>query len=148
MKSFQRIKNVHGKPYLYRITPYYDKEAKKIRQRSRYIAPLKDGKPVEKYAVAYTYGDLLPAIKAAKELNLPHVLKKIAGEYADTLMIMAINCVIRQEAMDLIDTIYGADLSSATLSRAMTACGKMNLNHAFLNEIIKIIGISGVICAP
>ena len=47
MKSFQRIKNVHGKQYLYEITPYYDREKKKIRQRSRYIAPIMDGKPVE-----------------------------------------------------------------------------------------------------
>jgi hypothetical protein len=46
MKSFQRIKVVHGKPYLYEITPYYDREKKKIRQKSRYIAPIVDGNPV------------------------------------------------------------------------------------------------------
>ena len=151
MKSFQRIKNVHGKPYLYEITPYYDREKKKIRQRSRYIAPMKDGKPVERYAVTYTYGDLLPVIRAARDLKLPDILRKIAGEYADTLMLMAISRVIRPEAMDLvgewyedsyISTIYVADVSSAALSRAMTALGKMNLNHAFLHEIIKVMGIS------
>ena len=154
MKSFQRIKNVHGKQYLYEITPYYDREKKKIRQRSRYIAPMKDGKPVERYAVTYTYGDLLPVIKAARDLKLPDILKKIAGEYADILLTMAINRIIRPEAMDLvsewyedsyISTIYSADLSSATLSRAMTALGKMNLNHAFLNEIIKATGIKGAL---
>ena len=154
MKSFQRIKNVHGKQYLYEITPYYDREKKRIRQRSRYIAPMKDGKPVERYAVTYTYGDLLPVIKAARDLKLPDILKKIAGEYADILLTMAINRIIRPEAMDLvsewyedsyISTIYSADLSSATLSRAMTALGKMNLNHAFLNEIIKATGIKGAL---
>ena len=154
MKSFQRIKNVHGKQYLYEITPYYDREKKKIRQRSSYIAPMKDGKPVERYAVTYTYGDLLPVIKAARDLKLPDILKKIAGEYADILLTMAINRIIRPEAMDLvsewyedsyISTIYSADLSSATLSRAMTALGKMNLNHAFLNEIIKVTGIKGAL---
>ncbi|MGP6207394.1 hypothetical protein ACNF42_05125 [Cuniculiplasma sp. SKW3] len=36
-------------------------------------------------------------------------------------------------------------VSSATVSRAMTALGKMNLNHAFLKEIIKVMGISGVL---
>ena len=71
MKSFQRIKIVHVKPYLYEITPYYDREKKKIRQRSRYIAPMNDGKPVKKYAVTYTYGDLLLVIMAARDLNLP-----------------------------------------------------------------------------
>ena len=33
MKSFDRIKPIHGRPYLYRITPYYDRERKMIRQR-------------------------------------------------------------------------------------------------------------------
>ena len=59
MKGFQRIKIVHGKPHLYEITPYCDMERKKIRQKSKYIAPIMDGKPVERYAVTYTYGDLL-----------------------------------------------------------------------------------------
>ena len=154
MRSFQRIKNVHGEQYLYEITPYYDREKKKIRQKSRYIAPIRDGKPVEKYAVTYTYGDLLPVIRAARDLNLPDILKRIAGEYADILIIMAINRVIRPEAMDLIgewyedsyiSTVYVADTSSGTLSRAMIECGKMNLNHAFLKEIIKATGISGAL---
>ena len=54
MKSFQRIKNVHGKQYLYEIIPYYDREKKKIRQKSRNIAPIMVGKTVERYAVTYT----------------------------------------------------------------------------------------------
>ena len=150
MKSFQRIKIVHGKPYLYEITPYYDRERKKIRQKSRYIAPIVDGKPVERYTVTYTYGDLLPVIMAARDLKLPDILRKISGEYADTIMIMAINRVIRPKAMDLIrewyedsyiSTIYVADMSSASLSRAMSSLGKMNLNHAFLNEIVNVMGI-------
>jgi hypothetical protein len=37
-------------------------------------------------------------------------------------------------------------MSSAALSRAMTALGKMNLNHAFLHEITKVTGISGAVC--
>ena len=102
MKSFQRVKIVHGKPYLYEITPYYDWERKKIRQRPRYIAPMKDGKPAEKYAVKYTYGDLLPVIMAARELNLNDILKKKAGEYADILLIIAINRIVRPEAMYLV----------------------------------------------
>ena len=91
---------------------------------------MKDGKPVEKYAVTYTYGDLLPVIMAAIDLNLTDILKKIAGEYADILMIIASNRIVRPKAMDLvgdwyedscISTIYIADMSSAALSRAMTA---------------------------
>ena len=65
-----------------------------------------DGKPVDKYAVKYTHGDLIPVIKVARDLILPDVLKKIAAEYADILMIMAINHDIRTEAMDLVDEWY------------------------------------------
>ena len=52
--------------------------------------------PVEKYAVTYTYGDLLPIIMAVRDVNLLSIFKKIVREYADTLMIMAINRVINQ----------------------------------------------------
>lgn len=154
MKSFQRVKNIHGKPYLYEITPYYDRESKKIKQKSRYIAPMKDGKPVERSAKTYTYGDLIPVMKAARELSIPEILEKIAGEYASTIMVLALNRVIRPEAMDLIEewyedsyisTIYSADLSSATLSRVMAVCGKMNLNQAYLNEIVRVTGRSGAL---
>ena len=120
----------------------------RICTRSRYIAPVKGGKPVEKYAVTYTYCDLLPVIMAARDLNLTDILKKIAGELADILLIIAINRIVRPGAMDLvgewyedsyISTIYIADMSSAAL-------GKMNLNFAFLHEIIKVTGISGALC--
>ena len=47
MKNFYRIKKIHGKEYKYEITPYYEKEVKKIRQKSRYIEPVSDGKLVE-----------------------------------------------------------------------------------------------------
>ena len=71
MKSFQRIENVHGKPYMYRITPYYDKEAKETRQRSMYIAPIRDRESVEKCALSYAYNDILPTIKTARVPYLP-----------------------------------------------------------------------------
>ncbi len=69
-------------------------------------------------------------------------------------MVLALNRVIRPEAMDLIEewyedsyisTIYSVDLSSATLSRVMAACGRMNLNQAYLNEIVKVTGRSGAL---
>ena len=108
-----------------------------------YTDPIMDGKPLERYAVTYEYGDLLSVIKAVRDLKLPDVLRKIAGEYVDILLIMAITRVIRPKAMDLlgewyedsyISTIYSADVSLGVLSRATTALGKINLNHAFLHE--------------
>jgi hypothetical protein len=32
MKSFNRIKKINGIEYIYEVTPYYDKETKKIKQ--------------------------------------------------------------------------------------------------------------------
>ncbi|MCL4480702.1 MAG: hypothetical protein M1113_04375 [Candidatus Thermoplasmatota archaeon] len=40
---------------------------------------MKDGKPVEKYAVTYTYGDLLTVITSARDLNLPDILRREQG---------------------------------------------------------------------
>jgi len=79
MKKFYRIKKIHGKKYKYEITPYYDKENKKIRQKSRYIGPVSDGKLVEKTVTTYSYGDLLPVMKVLKDINLPGMLRNIVG---------------------------------------------------------------------
>lgn len=152
MKSFERKKTIHGKPYLYRITPYYDRESKQIRQRSEYIGPLKNGKLVQKTAVTYTYGDLLPVMKAVRDLNLESILQRTVGDHSMTVMIMAMNRVIRPEAMDLIEEwyedsyisrIHDTNLSSASLSRVMNAVGSMNPNYSFLKEILHVTGKSG-----
>ncbi|MGC8645561.1 MAG: IS1634 family transposase [Thermoplasmata archaeon] len=154
IKSFQRTKIIHGRPYLYRITPYYDRESKQIRQKSEYIGQLKDGKLVEKTAMTYSYGDLIPVMKASRDLNLPEILGRIAGEHRDALMVMAVNRVIRPVSMDLIEEwyedsyismLYRADTSSPTLSRVMSTIGSMNPNHSFLNEIINVTGKSGAL---
>ena len=55
MKSFFRIKKIHGKEYKYEIIPYYDKENRKIRRRSKYIGPVSNGKVVEKTVTTYSY---------------------------------------------------------------------------------------------
>lgn len=100
MKSFDRIKNIHGKPYLYRITPYYDKSKKKIMQQSKYIGPVQDGKVVQKTAVTYAYGDLLPLMKAIRDLNIAEILAKVVKEYSTIVLTMAINKIISSEAME------------------------------------------------
>ncbi len=149
MKSFERVKSIHGKDYLYKVTPYYDKQSKKIRQKSEYMCPVKDGKPVEKSVETYSYGEFIPVMKAVRDLKLDKVLEKIAGEYSQLILVMAMNGVIRPEAMDNIETwfedsylsrIYDIPLSSSTLSRRMESIGRMNLNYLFLKEILHITG--------
>ena len=43
MKSFRRTKIINGIEYVYEITPYYDAETKKVRQKSTYIGKNQDG---------------------------------------------------------------------------------------------------------
>ena len=143
MKNFYRIKKIHGKEYKYEITPYYDKENKKIRQKSRYIGPVSDGKLVEKTVTTYSYGDLLPVMKALKDINLPGMLRNIVGEHATIVLILAINRVIRPEAMNNVESwyddsylkvIYPANMNSSNLSKVMeTVCNTFpgNLQSLF-----------------
>jgi len=50
--------SIYG-PNAWNCPDNYDKESGEIKQKSRYIAPMKDGKPVERSAVTYIYGDLI-----------------------------------------------------------------------------------------
>ena len=47
MKSIIRIKKINGKEYWYEDIPYYDKEKKQIRHRSKYIGKNVNGSPVK-----------------------------------------------------------------------------------------------------
>jgi hypothetical protein len=46
MKPTRRIKKKNGIEYWYEETPYYDKEKKQIRHRSKYLGRNVDGQPV------------------------------------------------------------------------------------------------------
>lgn len=46
MKSTVRIKKINGKEYWYEDVPYYDKEKKQIRHRSKYIRKNVNGSPI------------------------------------------------------------------------------------------------------
>jgi hypothetical protein len=46
MKSTLRIKKINGIEYWYEDVPYYDKEKKQIRHRSKYVGRNVNGKPV------------------------------------------------------------------------------------------------------
>jgi hypothetical protein len=47
MKSTKRIKVKNGIEYWYEETPYYDKEKKQIRHKSKYLGRNVDGQPVK-----------------------------------------------------------------------------------------------------
>ena len=75
MQVKKRIKKINGIEYWYEDTPYYDKEKKQIRHKSKYLGKNIDGQPVKVRSsdmipsrmvvssapkFAYNHGNLLP----------------------------------------------------------------------------------------
>jgi hypothetical protein len=83
MKSFTRIKKINGQEYLYEITPYYDKEKKQIRQKSKYLGKNVNGVPVKVRSQdqmprkVLSHGEFVPLKKIADELKLEKVLSDV-----------------------------------------------------------------------
>ncbi len=66
MKPFTRKKKINGIEYFYEITPYYDKETKKIKQHSKYLGKDIQGEPVVVRSKlprkTYSYGEFIPSL--------------------------------------------------------------------------------------
>ena len=128
MKSTLRIKKINGIEYWYEDIPYYDKEKKQIRHRSKYIGRNVNGKPVRvrdalnssdgissndisppssKPKNAYNYGELLPLQKITDELKIGEYLGDLFNEKdRNMILAMALNRVIRPTAMYNLKTWY------------------------------------------
>ena len=97
MKSFVRTKVIKGKEYLYEITPYYDQESGKWRQKTRYLGKNIDGEPVKKErggksGQIYDFGDYLPAYWVVKEYKILESLLTICSpDEAASVVLLAIN---------------------------------------------------------
>lgn len=126
MKSTLRIKKINGIEYWYEDIPYYDKEKKQIRHKSKYVGRNINGKPVRvrdalnspdetssvnitsdetllpssKPITAYNYGEFLPLQKITDELKIEEYLGDIFNEKdRNMILAMALNRVIRPTAM-------------------------------------------------
>ena len=128
MKSTLRIKKINGIEYWYEDIPYYDKEKKQIRHRSKYIGRNVNGKPVRvrdalnssdgissndisppssKPINAYNYGEFLPLQKITDELKIGEYLGDLFNEKdRNMILAMALNRVIRPTAMYNLKTWY------------------------------------------
>ena len=86
MKSFTRIKKIHGLDYLYEITPYYDPETKKIKQRSRYLGKNVNGTAIKVFSQGVppkkilSYGEFMLLNKIVEDLNLEQILYGLLSE--------------------------------------------------------------------
>ncbi len=120
MRSIIRIKKINDKEYWYEDTPYYDKEKKQIRHKSKYLGKNIDGKPVKVRdadmvpiqisessvpKTAYTHGNLLPLQTITQELSIQATLEELLTE-TDTLLTLVYNRIIRPTAMTNVKSWY------------------------------------------
>jgi transposase len=154
MKSFTRVKVINGQEYLYEITPYYDKEKKQIRQKSKYLGKNLNGVPVRVRSKdqipkkVLSHGEFIPFRKISEDLNLEHILSEAlpANEIWPVLS-LAMNYVVRPRALTHIKSWYEGTiltedhpdlpLSSQSLSRMLSRIGESTANLDFSKALIQ-----------
>jgi transposase len=154
MKSFTRIKVINGQEYLYEITPYYDKEKKQIRQKSKYLGKNLNGVPVKVRSKdqipkkVLSHGEFIPFRKIAEDLNLEHILSEaLPANEIWPVLCLAMNYVVRPRALTHIQSWYEGTilienhpdlpLSSQSLSRMLSRIGESTANLDFSKALIQ-----------
>jgi transposase len=154
MKSFTRIKVINGQEYLYEITPYYDKEKKQIRQKSKYLGKNLNGFPVKVRSKdqiprkVLSHGEFVLLRKISEDLNLEQILlETLPANEVWPVLSLAMNYVIRPRALNHIQswyegTILAQDhpdlpLSSQSLSRILSRIGEGTANLDFSRALIQ-----------
>lgn len=155
MKPFIRTKVINGIEYLYEITPYYDPEQKKTRQKSKYLGKKIDNKPVrvrdKKPKQSYTYGEFLPFVRIIEELKVEQILNRYVQDQKKTkaLITLALNRLVQPLALQHIaswyeGTYFSSDnphlpLSSSSLSSLLDMLGTSNIPSRFFDTLVKSI---------
>jgi transposase len=154
MKSFIRVKKISGQEYLYEITPYYDKEKKQIRQKSKYLGKNVNGIPVRVHSQGQipkkvlSHGELIPLLKIIKDLELERILSCVMpNKEVWPILTLAMNYVTHPRALTHIQSWYEGTalsedhpdlaLSSQSLSRMLSRVGEGTANLEFTHELIK-----------
>jgi transposase len=168
MKPTRRIKVKNGIEYWYEETPYYDKEKKQIRHRSKYLGRNVDGQPVKmrsapdevkerakkKTAVvksSFDYGSIVVLQSIMEELNLDRYLDDLLPS-SEVCMVraLAFNRIIRPTAMKNVDSWYEGttlalespqiDLASQRVSELLCRLGESNIPDRFMSKLIEGTG--------
>jgi transposase len=170
MKPTRRIKVKNGIEYWYEETPYYDKEKKQIRHRSKYLGRNVDGQPVrmrsapaevkekikekkEPAAVksSFDYGSIFVLQSIMKELNLDSYLKDLMlPSEVSVVRALAFNRIIRPTAMKNVESWYEGttlalespqvNLSSQRVSELLCRLGDSNIPDQFMSRLIEETG--------
>ena len=151
MKSFTRKKKINGIEYFYEITPYYDKETKKIKQHSKYLGKDIEGKPVVVRSKlprrTYSYGEFIPSLDIINQFKFYEILTQYLSEKeAKVILTLAQNRVIRPLALNNIASWFEGTilkklyddlpLSSQSLSNLLHKIGESDLPLYFSKHII------------
>ena len=156
MKSFTRIKKINGQEYLYEITPYYDKEKKKNRQKSKYLGKNVNGVPVKVRSQdqvpkkVLSHGEFVPLKKITEDLGLEKILSDVlSGKEVWPILTLAMNYATRPRALTHIESWYEGTaisenhpdlpLSSQSLSRMLSRIGESTANLEFSRKLIQQI---------
>mgnify|MGYP001767317556 CR=1 FL=1 len=160
MKSTIRIKKINGKEYWYEDTPYYDKEKKQIRHKSKYLGKNIDGQPVRVRSdemiparisassapkAAYVHGSLIPLQNITQELSIQATLEEFLNELeTDTLLSLVYNRILRPTAMSNVQSWYEGSslwlnnnklpLSGQRISEFLSNIGQSNIPEAFMER--------------
>jgi hypothetical protein len=134
MNSFTRIKKINGQEYIYEITPYYDKEKKQNRQKSKYLGKNVNGVPVKVRSQnqipkkVLSHGEFVPLKKITEDLELEKLLSGVLpGKEVWPILTLAMNYATHPRALTHIQSWYEGTaisenhpdlpLSSQSLSR-------------------------------
>ena len=146
---------INGRRYAYEITPYYDKESKRIRQRSRYLGRYVAGE-IKRARMklprrVFDYGEFLPFMKILEELWISKILHSLLHrEKADIILVLALNRAVNLVALCNLRTWYQGTylftlydelpLSSQALSEFLGRIGESSLAMEFSERFIKAVG--------
>jgi len=165
MKPTRRIKVKNGIEYWYEETPYYDKEKKQIRHKSKYLGRNVDGQPVrmrsapdevkaktkKKLAPArssFDYGSIFTLQKTMEELSINRYLQELLSP-SDSAMVqaLALNRIIRPMAMNKVEAWYEGtslalesphvNLSSQRVSELLCRLGESDIPDRFMARLVE-----------
>ena len=168
MQPTRRIKVKNGIEYWYEETPYYDKEKKQIRHKSKYLGRNVDGQPVrmrsapdevkektKKKAMeiksSFDYGSIFVLQSIMKELNLDRYLEVLLpSSEVSMVRALAFNRIIRPTAMKNVDSWYEGtslvlespqiNLTSQRVSELLCRLGESNIPDRFMSQLIEGTG--------
>jgi transposase len=168
MKPTRRIKVKNGIEYWYEETPYYDKEKKQIRHRSKYLGRNVDGQPVrmrsasedlkektkKKYAdvkSSFDYGTIFILQSIMEELKLDRYLADLLPSSEMSMVrALAFNRIVRPTAMKNVDSWYEGtslalespqvNLTSQRVSELLCRLGESNIPDRFMSQLIEGTG--------